>query len=156
MTEELRKTIKEEIMQLPKEGQDAINALDWVGITEEIGSNHHLDGDEVNNFQLETLLVLIGIVAPEFYSINIENQVETTTDEAKSIAKESSQKIFAPIRRILEENIKKNLKNKNPGWRQSIDFILSGGDYSVFMEQRSESNNSDNQKTILPVFPIRK
>src|SRR3989344_833056 len=133
MTDKLQQTIKVEISQLPKEGQDAIGGVDWVKIIEEIGKNYQLAGDGIEDFQLETLLVLIGVVDPEFYAINIENQVGTTKDKAKSMADESFQRIFRPIRDILEKDIKNNLKNKNPNWKQNLDFVLSGGDYSAFL-----------------------
>jgi len=138
MTEKLQQTIKEEILELPKEMQEAISVVDWVNIIEEIGKKHSLDEDEINNLQLETLLVLVGATDPEFYAVNIENQVETSKDIAKSIVDESFNKIFAPIRNILDENIKKNLKNKNPKWEQTLDFILSGGDYAVFVGGEEE------------------
>ena len=135
MTEKLQKTIQEEIAQLPKEMQEAINALDWVKVAKEIGKKNNLDEEEISDFQLETLLVLIGVVDPEFYALNIENHVGTTKDEAKNIAKEAFAKIFTPIGSKIEENIKKNLGNKNLSPKQNLNFILSGGDYSSFMEK---------------------
>ncbi len=135
MIEKLKQTIEEELAQLPKEMQEAINALDWVKVTEEIGKKNNLDEEEISDFQLETLLVLIGVVDPEFYAINIENHVNTTKDEAKNIAMEAFAKIFTPIKNTLEENIRNNLKNKNPSWKQNVNFALSGGDYSSFMEK---------------------
>src|SRR3989338_7324741 len=122
MTEKLQKTIKEEIAQLPKEGQEAIGSLDWVKTAEEIGRKYELDESEVEDFQLETLLVLIGVVDPEFYATNIENHVDLTKEKAGKLAEEAFQKIFTPIRKKLEENIKSGLKNKNPTWQQSVDF----------------------------------
>jgi len=133
MTEELKKTIEEEIRELPKEGQDAIGAVGWVKIAEDIGKKFLLEEDEINAFQLETLLVLIGVVDPEFYAVNIENHVERTKDESAKMADEAFQKIFTPIYNIIEENIKKNMANKNASATQNLDFILSGGNYFAFM-----------------------
>ncbi|OGF03610.1 MAG: hypothetical protein A3H14_01690 [Candidatus Doudnabacteria bacterium RIFCSPLOWO2_12_FULL_49_8] len=144
MTEELKKTIKKEIAELPKEGQEAISAVDWVKIAEEIGKKFLLDEDETEDFQLETLLVLIGVTDPEFYAVNIENHVDVTKDKSAEMAKEAFQKIFTPIRKALEENIKKNLKDKNPNWQQSVDFILSGGNYSALLDMPREEDSKDN------------
>ncbi len=140
MTEKLKQTIEEEIVKLPKEGQEAISTVDWVKIAEEIGNENQLTEEEIEDFQLETLLVLIGATDPEFYAINIENQVELTKEKSESMANESFQKIFTPIRNILEENIKKNLKSKNPNWGQNLNFILSGGNYFAFIENRRENS----------------
>ncbi|OGI98127.1 hypothetical protein A3H53_03100 [Candidatus Nomurabacteria bacterium RIFCSPLOWO2_02_FULL_40_10] len=162
MTEKLQQTIQEEVIKLPKEAQEAINFLDWIKIAEEIGKKYLLNEEEINNFQLETLLVLIGVVDPEFYAINIENQVGTTKDSANKMADEAFEKIFKPIGEKIEENIKNGMKNKNPGWEQTLNFILSGGNYatliaptransaSVFNQNGSEErfvNNSPLGKT---------
>ena len=142
MIEKLKQTIKEEIAQLPTEMQEAINAFNWVKVAEEIGNKNQLTEEEIEDFQLETLLVLIGAVDPEFYAVNIENHVNTTKNQAQNLAKESFQKIFTPISKTIEENIKKNLKNKNPNAKQTLDFILSGGNYSAFITQNSPLEES--------------
>lgn len=155
MTEKLKQTIEEEIAQLPKEGKEAIGAVPWVKIAEEIGAKFNLTEEEIGDFQLETLLLLIGAVDAEFYAINIENHVGTSKDQAKNMADEAFAKIFRPIRNILEENIKKDLKNKNPSAEQNINFILSGGDYSAFMEPPSDTSEEETPETVLPAFSIK-
>ncbi|MEI7709246.1 MAG: hypothetical protein WCI76_00860 [bacterium] len=149
MTEKLKQIIKEEIEKLPTEGQTAVASIDWVKITKEIGEKFLLDENELTDFQVETLLVLTGITYPEFYPINIENQVGMTTEKAKNIAEESLKRIFAPIRNVLEGNIKKNLGNKTPNWKQSLNFIMSGGDYTALMETPSIKLD-----TVLPNYSI--
>src|SRR3989344_3814321 len=176
MTEKLKQTIEEEIAQLPKEGQEAISAVPWVKIAEEIGAKYNLTEEEIDDFILETLIILIGAADFEFYAINIENHVGTTKDGAKSMADEALERIFKPIRKILEDNIKKNLKIKNPTAMQNVNFILSGGDYSAFMTPNSPleeyplggggqyihpgpenlraTPQEGNKKTIIPVFTV--
>ncbi len=137
MTDTLKQSIQEQVSKLPKEIQDAINSFDWVKSTEEMGATYSLDEEQLSNFQAETALVLTGLVDPQFYAINIENHVETTKEQSERISDEASQRIFIPIRNILDENIKKNLKDKNVDWRQNVDFVLSGGDYSHFLSKNS-------------------
>ncbi|OGI72282.1 hypothetical protein A3C60_00815 [Candidatus Nomurabacteria bacterium RIFCSPHIGHO2_02_FULL_37_45] len=136
MTEKLKEIIKEEVMKLPKEMQEAMNALDWASITEEIGKKYLLNEGEINDLQAETLTVLIGLTDPDLYAIDIENEIGTTKEDAKKIVDEVSEKVFTPISNLWEENIKKNLKSKNSDAGQNLDFVLSGGDYSAFMEKR--------------------
>jgi len=50
-----------------------------------------------------------------------------------------SKKILAPMYKKLIENIKKGLPNKNPNYEQSVDFILSGGDYTAFLESGDDT-----------------
>ena len=132
-TEKLKSVIQREVAKLPKESQEAINAFDWVNITEEIGKKYLLNEVEINDLQVQTLLVLIGLTDPEYYAQSIENEIGTSKNEAEKIAEEVLEKIFTPINDILVENIKKNLKNKNPNPTQTLNFILSGGDYSAFL-----------------------
>src|SRR3989344_3872085 len=96
MTEKLQQTIKEEVAKLPKDAQDAINAFDWIKVTEEIGKKYLLTDEETNNFQVETLLVLVGLTDPQFYPVSIENQVGTTKDDAQKMSDEATEKIFIP------------------------------------------------------------
>lgn len=146
MTDKLKQTTKEELAKLPKEMQEAINVCDWSSITEQIGKKYLPNESEINDFQVETLLVLAGLEESDSYARNIENKVGATKDEATQMAGEAFEKIFEPIMNNMEENIKKNLKNKNANATQNIDFILSGGDYSVFIEGAYD-NNPDMQKT---------
>lgn len=151
MTDKLKQIIKEEVMKLPKENQEAINAFDWAKVTEEIGQKYLLSENEINNLQIETLLILISLEDPDFYAKNIENEVGTSKNEAEKIADEVIQKIFTPISDILIENIKKSGKHKNGNAEQTLNFILSGGDYSSFIEERDTANNP--QKTTIPIKP---
>jgi hypothetical protein len=134
MTEKLKNLIKEEMLKLPKEAQEAINSLDWGNVAEEIGKKYLLNESEINDFQVETFLILAGIEYPEAYIANIENEVGTTKADAEKIAEEVLQKIFVPLGNALTENIKKNGKVENGNAEQNLNFILSGGDYSVFLE----------------------
>ncbi|HTE49220.1 MAG TPA: hypothetical protein VK675_04920 [Candidatus Paceibacterota bacterium] len=159
MTEKLKQIIKEEVMKLPNEAQEAIDSLDWARMAEEIGKTFLLTESQINDLQVETFLVLIGIDDGNYYAQNIENKVGTTTDEAEKIAEEAFQKIFTPINDVLVENIKKSYKSKNPKPEQTLNFILSGGDYTAFLEQPIDTNMrefQDTQETVLPVFSIKK
>jgi hypothetical protein len=166
MTEKLKQIIKEEMVKLPKEAQEAINAFDWEKISEEIGQKYLLNEAEINDFQVETFLVLIGLEYPDSYANNIENEVGTSAEEAEKIADEAEEKIFTPIYNTLEENIKKSSQGKNH-WQQNLDFVLSGGDYSAFLvptkigiptevgKRKDDASNIETKKTIIPVFSIK-
>ena len=142
-------------MKLPKDAQDAINSLDWAKTAEEIGKKYLLDESEINDFQVETLLILIGAEDGNDFAKNVEDNVGTSKDEAEKIAEETIQKIFTPISNLLEENIKKSEKSKNPDLVKTFDFILSGGDYSSFLDRPSEEGASEEGETVLPEFSIK-
>lgn len=135
MTEKLKQIIKEELIKLPEESQEVINTFDWGTISEEIGKKYLLDNNEINGLQTEIFLVLSGIVEEDFLSLNIENRVGTSKNEAIKITEEVNQQIFKPMLEQLELLVKNNLNSKNQSWEQRINFIISGGDYSVFTQK---------------------
>lgn len=134
MTEELKQKIKEGLVKLPKEAQEVMNAFDWVKISEEIGKKNLLDDNEVNIIQNEIGLILIEANRPDMLTINIENNVGTSKNEAIKIGEEISEKIFKPMFGKMQLIVKDSMSSKNPKWDKRINFILSGGDYSNFLE----------------------
>lgn len=156
MTEKLKQTIKEEVGKLKKENQEVISAFGWESIAEEIGRKILLSDSEINDLQVETLLVLVGLQDPDEYTQNIENNVGTSKDEAEKINDEVMQKIFIPITEKIIEKIKTSDKVKNANAEQNLNFIFSGGDYSAFLEQKENVNNEETPNTVLPVFFVKK
>jgi hypothetical protein len=155
MTDKLKQTIKEEVGKLPSYAQNVINSFNWVGKIEEIGRKHLLEEFEINNLLVETLLVLIGVKEYTSYAKNVEDEVGTSEKEAVQIATEVIENIFVPIADSITENIKKNIKDKPPGWEGSVNFILSGGNYATFIEQKKKLDAEDTEKPLIPVFPIK-
>ena len=150
MTEKLKQTIKEEVSKLPKEAQSAINAFDWVSVTEELGKKYSLNESQLNDFQVQTLLVLIGVLDYESYEDAVVENASIEKNVVLEISDEVFAKIFLPIGDALEENIKKNTAGKETGALQNIDFILSGGDYSVFIKPQMNHNyDEENPDKIL-------
>jgi len=148
MNEKSRTIIKEEMLSLPKEAQEAINAFGWEKISEEIGKKYLLDEDEINTFQLETASFLLGLVDEDAYPRNIEDEIGISKEEAEKISEEVFEKIFTPINDILIGNIKKNLNTKRPKLEQNVDFIISGGNYSALLEETDNEAAPDVAKPI--------
>ena len=153
MTEKLKQIIKEEIEKLPTEVQDAINSLDWIKTTKEIGEKYSFDESKINDFQIQTLLILTGLEESDSYAKNIENEVGINEDKAQEISKEISQKIFVPIVDAVAKNIEKKLRSKDCSWQQTVNFILSGGSYTTFISKKGEEGTPS---VILPMFSIKK
>ena len=134
MTDKLKQIIKEELVKLPKESQEVINSFDWGTISEEIAKKYLLDENEINDLQVEISLILLEVVEDDLFALNIENRVGTSRNEATKIAEEVNQKIFAPMLEKRESLIKSKIQADKLDWKKSINFIVSGGDYSIFME----------------------
>lgn len=135
MKEELKQITKDELVKLPKEIQEAINSLDWGNMSEEVGKKYQLDDIKINKLQTEILLVLVGAELLDNLKINIINNLEIDVDDAEKMNYELNIRIFTPIANTLEMLTKKKVKTWNPKWEQSVNFIISGGDYSVFLDK---------------------
>lgn len=133
MTKELQQKMSEEIAKLPRYNQEAINSLDWGDTSWKIGKKNLLTESEINDLQIETGLVLVGLSELDSFAINIENNVGTATAESEEIAKEIYDEIFKPIADKMEIMVKNKIKSQNPKWDQRVNFIISGGDYSNFL-----------------------
>ena len=133
---------KGEMALLPKGKQEVINSLNWEKTIEEIGKNHNLLEDEIEVLKEEVKLILVNNEYRYFISLNLQENTNIKKDEAEKIAKEVEEKIFTPMMNKLNENIKKTLKIRNIHWQQNLNFILSGGDYTAFIE-RVENEKKD-------------
>lgn len=102
MIDKLRQIIKDELVKLPKESQEVINSFEWEKISEEIGKRYLLSENEINDLQREIFLVFSGIVEEDFLSLNIENRVGTSKNEAIKITEEINQKILDPMLEKIE------------------------------------------------------
>lgn len=146
MTETLKKTIEEKIILLPKEIQEAIASMDWAKIVEEIGTQYSFTENEINLLQTETVLVLLRLTNLYSFGQNIEENISTSKDAAIKLENEITQKVFKPIADKITENIKKNVTGKETNWNQNIEFILSGGNYFVFLKSADTKKSSINIK----------
>jgi len=127
MTEKLKQIIKEETTKLSKEAQGVISTFGWEKTSEEIGKKYLLNEGEINDLQVETLLILVGLVSVDEHASNIENNISTSKNEAEKISEEIIQKIFIPISESISKKIGENFKNKKLDWDQTVNFIISGG-----------------------------
>lgn len=157
MTDKLKQIVQRELVKLPKENQEAINAFDWGKISEEVGNKYRLNEGELNDFQVQTFLILIGLTDVKFYATSVENELGLSKAEAEKISEEVMQKIFIPISDAIVDKIKNSDKFRKPNAEQSLNFILSGGDYSSFMEKRDILTSSEQsqipKKPTVPTNP---
>lgn len=134
MEKQIKLTIKEELEKLPTERQTIINSFDWIEISKKIGGKYLFTENEIGKLQIEVLLILVEMEYLNDLKINIENSLATTKNQAEGVAKEIEEQIFKPIAQKLEASTIAQMVFSTPKWNQTINFIISGGDYSVFWE----------------------
>ena len=140
MTENLKQLIKEQLKLLPKELQEVIDSSEWIKISEEIGKKNLFNDEEINKLQAEIGIVMTGLEEQNLLALHLENQIGLSNGEAQKISEEVVLQIFNPIIKKLSENIKNNLENKKITWEQNLDFVLSGGNYSMFLNAEKNEN----------------
>lgn len=94
--------------QLPKETQDAINAVDWKTVVLEMRKTKGYSFEQLGDLETETELLLCGLVNPENYSKELETRMHLTKDEVNELVQNMNDRVFAKIK----ENLVKGLEEK--------------------------------------------
>jgi len=111
-------------------------------MAEEIGSKYLIE-EEIESFQKEIAVTLLGIEYPAYLTRNIKDHLGVSQDSANKMTSEVIEKIYTPIAEKMESLIKINLQKIGSTWDQNVNFIVSGGDYSVFMRKNVSKNASE-------------
>ncbi len=106
--------VREARMKLPEETRRAIDAVDWreaiVGMREKKGYNFEQLGD----LEIETELLLSGILSPADYSRELEARMNITKSEVDGLVKEMNELVFSKIREELIKNTEKRTMRVSP------------------------------------------
>lgn len=103
---------------LPEITQKALKSFDWATQLLSIGKEYGLHIDQLEDLQLETMMVLVGIIPPESYEVELETKLAISPAEAAKILKAVNTQIFVPIH----------------------DYIVNDGDNKVITPEVSETN----------------
>ncbi|MCX6754574.1 MAG: hypothetical protein NTU81_01965 [Candidatus Nomurabacteria bacterium] len=134
MNEITKQKILDEIIKLPKIKQVAINSVDWIKKTDEISNQFGLIDEENERIQIEIGLILSGLTDIEDFDYILQNEVGLSEEITKKIIAEIYKNVFDPILSIISNDIKNNIEFTKTPWDQTINFIISGGDYSYFIK----------------------
>lgn len=148
MTDKLKHIIEEGSKNLPQEVVGVINSFEWEKISNEIGKKYLLDDNEIDTLKTEIVLAMIGTKSQDVLVFDIEDNVGTTKNDAMQMTEEINEKIFKPMMEKLESSIKNGLRTRNQKWNQTINFIISGGDYLVFLEKEDKPTIITNPSSI--------
>ncbi|MEK7569081.1 MAG: hypothetical protein AAB497_03130 [Patescibacteria group bacterium] len=103
MDDETQQIFKEQFGKLPAEVVGFISSANWDENLDEIGSLYNLSEDEAYNFKQEATLVLAGLVHPDEFGDNLEQEAGIHGAVRDAIVTAVEQKIFAPVRSALVE-----------------------------------------------------
>lgn len=97
MNEKLRQSFEEQLVYLPEINQRALKSFDWATELLSIGKNFGLHIDELEDLQLETMLVMVGLVQVKDYPNELINKLAISPAEANKIIEQVNDRIFTPI-----------------------------------------------------------
>jgi len=98
-----KEKINIQLKKLPKNMQEAISATDWLAALSDIGNRYNLSDEEVFDFQMITLLALMGLIEPDLYALTLEDEIGLGKKEAEKMADEAADKVFAPITETMRK-----------------------------------------------------
>ena len=101
---EQEKLIEEQLKTLPPNLQQAINAVPWKTLVQEIGKAKTLDAEQIVALEQETMFIIHAFENPNDYVSNIVREVGVSEEVAYTIAESVANKIFDPILEKSEEH----------------------------------------------------
>lgn len=166
MDPEIEKIIEKQMEKLPGEVKQLFAGEELKNKITNIGTKNRLSIEELGTLQLEIYLVLLGLIHPDNFPITLSENLKIEKTKLDQIINEVNEQVFRDIREKLKEAYEKTngilydtgIIPENPDWQQNLNFILSGGDYVAFLEERNDKNSPQKgnmPKSNIPVNPKR-
>lgn len=138
--ENIEQIIKDHLKTLPDPVKDAIASFDWAREVFDIGRKHGMHVDRIADLQTEVMLVVIGLVSPRDFEIELNSRIERQEDKAVEIAEEVNEKVFLRIRNFMKDYYQKlEAGNKEDEIGSSDKSVLKKAGISLGDEEPAES-----------------
>ena len=93
--------------ELSQETRNAIDAVPWQAEILKMRETKGYSFEQLGDLELETELLLCGLVSPEDYPIEIQNRMQISKNEADDLVKEMNNFVFSKIKEELMKNIER-------------------------------------------------
>ncbi len=148
--------------ELPLETANAIDAIDWRNAILGLRSKYGYTFEQLGDLELETELLLCGLVSPENYPKELENRMKISKAQANELVNEMNNSVFKKImeeliknterKRIFVKNEKSNADNAQILSSAGIEIIpgkleLTGETHPMLAEKLSSSVQIPTVKT---------
>ncbi|HEV7424017.1 MAG TPA: hypothetical protein VGO21_02385, partial [Candidatus Paceibacterota bacterium] len=129
--------------KLPLETVNAIDAIDWKAAIINMRNKYGYSFEQLGDLELETELLLCGLVSPESYPKILETRLKISRTAASELVSEMNELVFKKIREELIKNTerKKVFADKTIGGGNDIQVLDKAGIQII-----SNSPNSDLNK----------
>lgn len=125
MNEALKQQFEEQLTYLPAVNQQALRSFDWATQLLSIGHQYGLHIDQLEDLQIETMLVLVGLVSPDDYETELITRLAVSTSEAEKILNEVNKQIFIPIHDYIVNGGEKKVNTTPAGTMESAGFQMT-------------------------------
>lgn len=133
MNDKLRQSFEEQLVYLPEINQRALKSFDWATELLSIGKNYGLHIDELEDLQLETMLVMVGLVQVKDYPNELINKLAISPAEANKIIEQVNDRIFQPIHDYIVNGGPK-IPSTPKGVLESAGFEITDDDTPVVIK----------------------
>ena len=90
--------------QLSNDTLNAINAVDWKAVILGMRERKGYSFEQLGDLELETELVLCGLLSPKNYPKELESRMKLSKPQAEALVNEMNEQVFAKIREELIKN----------------------------------------------------
>src|SRR3989339_153420 len=87
--------------ELPEDTQNAINAVDWKAVIFSMREKRGYSFEQLGDLEIETELLLCGLLGPENYSKELEKRMRLSKAEVNDLVREMNDRVFAKIKENL-------------------------------------------------------
>lgn len=98
-----REQLKERYAKLPKEIKEVLDSEENTDRIYDLGNKNKLHIDKIGLLNQEINLVMLGMVKPQEFVPNLREKLKISDEEARQLAMEVNEQIFAPIRESLKQ-----------------------------------------------------
>ncbi len=121
--------IQKKINELPDNIRSAVEQFDWGTEVLHIARDNHLQIDDIEVFQKETLLVIVGSSPAGDFEKNLSEKMGISHELAESLVADANEHIFRPLQKIAfthtekEEDIVEHDKLSNVMSEEGIELV---------------------------------
>lgn len=107
MDSETQKIFEGQLLKLPQAVIAFLSSANWNDDLDAISSLYNLNEEQTSSFKREVALVLAGLVHPDAFSSNLEQEAGLNSAVLEAIVAAVEQKVFAPVRTALVDFVEK-------------------------------------------------
>lgn len=110
--EKMKEVFEEHLVNLPEINQRALRSFNWAEELVVIGKQNGLPIDLLEELQIETMLVLVGLVSPEDYPNELTARLAISPAQVGIILNEVNNRILVPIHDYIINNGEKKMPSE--------------------------------------------